>query len=98
VSRTLRLLELLIKVQSRPSFTAQELAEEFGVSRRTMLRDLGALYRRWGVLLRSTPGPGGGYRCRGEGASDIHTFGLVSGSVRSRAVTRCYITHSTKIR
>jgi predicted DNA-binding transcriptional regulator YafY len=60
LSRTARLLELLIRVQTKPRFTAQELAEEFGVSRRTMLRDLGAL-SAMGVPLRSTPGPGGGY-------------------------------------
>jgi predicted DNA-binding transcriptional regulator YafY len=60
VSRTARLLELLIRVQTRPRFTAAELAEEFGVSRRTMLRDLRAL-SEMGVPLRSTPGPGGGY-------------------------------------
>jgi len=55
-----RLLELLIRVQTKPRFTAAELAEEFGVSRRTMLRDLSAL-SAMGVPLRSTPGPGGGY-------------------------------------
>lgn len=60
MSRTARLLELLIRVQTKPRFTAQELAEEFGVSRRTMLRDLAAL-SGMGVPLRSTPGPGGGY-------------------------------------
>jgi predicted DNA-binding transcriptional regulator YafY len=60
VSRTARLLELLIRVQTRPRFTAAELAEEFEVSRRTMLRDLRAL-SEMGVPLRSTPGPGGGY-------------------------------------
>jgi predicted DNA-binding transcriptional regulator YafY len=60
LSRTARLLELLIRVQTKPRFTAAELAEEFGVSRRTMLRDLGAL-SEMGVPLRSTPGPGGGY-------------------------------------
>src|SRR5919199_1459277 len=60
LSRTARLLELLIRVQTKPHFTAAELAEEFGVSRRTMLRDLGAL-SALGVPLRSTPGPGGGY-------------------------------------
>src|SRR5215203_472414 len=60
LSRTARLLELLIRVQTKPHFTAAELAEEFGVSRRTMLRDLGAL-SAMGVPLRSTPGPGGGY-------------------------------------
>ena len=60
MSRSARLLELLIRVQTKPRFTAAELAEEFGVSRRTMLRDLGAL-SAMGVPLRSTPGPGGGY-------------------------------------
>jgi predicted DNA-binding transcriptional regulator YafY len=43
VSRTARLLELLVRVQTKPRFTAQQLADEFGVSRRTMLRDLNAL-------------------------------------------------------
>ncbi len=60
MSRTARLLELLVRVQTKPRFTAKELAEEFGVSRRTMLRDLSAL-SAMGVPLRSTPGPGGGY-------------------------------------
>jgi predicted DNA-binding transcriptional regulator YafY len=60
LSRTARLLELLIRVQTKPLFTAAELAEEFGISRRTMLRDLSAL-SAMGVPLRSTPGPGGGY-------------------------------------
>src|ERR687895_1920640 len=60
VSRTARLLELLVRVQTKPRFTAAELAEEFGVSRRTVLRDLHAL-SGMGVPLRSTPGPGGGY-------------------------------------
>lgn len=60
VSRAARLLELLIRVQTKPRFTAAELAEEFGVSRRTMLRDLASL-SGMGVPLRSTPGPGGGY-------------------------------------
>src|SRR3954454_13194036 len=60
VSRAARLLELLIRVQTRSCFTAAELAEEFGVSRRTMFRDLRVL-SEMGVPLRSTPGPGGGY-------------------------------------
>jgi predicted DNA-binding transcriptional regulator YafY len=61
MSRTARLLELLITLQSRPVFTVAELAEEFGVSRRTMLRDLHAL-SEMGVPLAATPGPGGGFR------------------------------------
>jgi predicted DNA-binding transcriptional regulator YafY len=60
VSRSARLVELLVRVQTKPRFTAGELAKEFGVSRRTMLRDLAAL-SQMGVPLRSTPGPGGGY-------------------------------------
>jgi predicted DNA-binding transcriptional regulator YafY len=60
LSRTARLLELMIRVQTKPRFTAAELAEEFGVSRRTMLRDLRAL-SDMGVPLRSASGPGGGY-------------------------------------
>lgn len=60
MSRTVRLLELLVRVQTKPRFTAQELADEFGVSRRTMLRDMAAL-SEMGVPLLSTSGPGGGY-------------------------------------
>lgn len=60
MSRTARLLELLVRVQAKPRFTAAELAEEFEVSRRTIIRDLRVL-SEMGVPLRSTPGPGGGY-------------------------------------
>ena len=60
MSRTARLLELMVRVQGKPRFTTAELAEEFGVSRRTILRDLQVLMGM-GVPLRSTPGPGGGY-------------------------------------
>lgn len=58
LSRATRLLELMVRVQAKPRFTAAELTEEFGVSRRTMQRDLAAL-AGMGVPLRSTPGPGG---------------------------------------
>src|ERR687892_2855388 len=50
----------MVRVQAKPRFTAAELAGEFGVSRRTILRDLQTLLGL-GVPLRSTPGPGGGY-------------------------------------
>lgn len=60
MSRTTRLLEVLIKLQTRTRFTVQEMATELEVSRRTMLRDLQAL-SEMGVPLVSTPGPGGGY-------------------------------------
>ena len=65
MSRTARLLELLIRVQTKPRFTAQELAEEFGVSRRTMLRDLRAL-SEMGVPLRQRQDREADTRCRGE--------------------------------
>ena len=62
----MRLLELMVRVQAKPRFTAAELAKKFGVSRRTILRDLQVL-SGMGVPLRSTPGPGGGYSLlRGE--------------------------------
>jgi predicted DNA-binding transcriptional regulator YafY len=54
------LLELMIAVRTRPRFTVDEMAAEFAVSRRTMLRDLHAL-SEMGVPLAATPGPGGGY-------------------------------------
>lgn len=60
MSRTARLLEILISLRSRPRFTVAELATSFGVSRRTMLRDLHAL-SEMGVPLVATPGPHGGY-------------------------------------
>lgn len=60
MARATRLLELLIRLRAAPSVTAQELADHFEVSRRTMLRDLRAL-TDLGVPLVATPGPGGGY-------------------------------------
>lgn len=60
-SRIERLLELMTWIKaSQGTFTAQELAQEFGVSRRTMLRDLQSL-SEMGMPLSSTPGPAGGY-------------------------------------
>lgn len=60
LSRTARLLELMIAVRRTPRFTVEAMATEFGVSRRTMLRDLRALLDM-GVPLMATPGPHGGY-------------------------------------
>ncbi len=58
--RAARLLEMLIRLRGTPRLTAQQWADEFGVSRRTMQRDLQAL-ADLGVRLDATPGPGGGY-------------------------------------
>jgi predicted DNA-binding transcriptional regulator YafY len=60
MSRSTRLLELLIVLQTKTRFTVAEMAAEFAVSRRTMLRDLQAI-SEMGVPLAATPGPGGGY-------------------------------------
>jgi predicted DNA-binding transcriptional regulator YafY len=60
MARAARLLEMLIRLRGAPRLTARELADEFGVSRRTMQRDLQAL-ADLGVRLVAAPGPGGGY-------------------------------------
>ncbi|WP_284643499.1 helix-turn-helix transcriptional regulator [Paenibacillus silviterrae] len=56
-----RLIQLIMLVNERKRFTVQELADECGVSRRTMLRDLMEL-SELGVPLYSEVGVGGGYR------------------------------------
>lgn len=43
LSRLSRLHAILLKLQSRPSVSVQQLAEQFGVSRRTIYRDIAAL-------------------------------------------------------
>ncbi|HFL2397746.1 TPA: helix-turn-helix transcriptional regulator [Clostridioides difficile] len=43
MSRAERLIELMITINAKRSFTAGELAEEFSVSKRTILRDLQVL-------------------------------------------------------
>ncbi|MFS0722517.1 helix-turn-helix transcriptional regulator [Paenibacillus sp. 1P07SE] len=61
MSRSERLVALMMTVNRMRRFTVKELAGEFGVSRRTMLRDLQEL-SRMGVPLYSEAGPHGGYR------------------------------------
>ncbi|WP_248930121.1 helix-turn-helix transcriptional regulator [Paenibacillus hamazuiensis] len=56
-----RLIELLMTVNAKRRFTVQELADEFHVSKRTILRDLQEL-SELGVPLYSEVGAGGGYR------------------------------------
>lgn len=58
LNRTERLFSLVLLLQNRPSMTSRELAEHFGVSRRTIFRDLRALSES-GVPL--TYAEGGGY-------------------------------------
>lgn len=60
VHRVLALLEVL---QSRDLVTAAELAERFGVDRRTIRRDVARLQQE-GVPVSAVRGPHGGYRLR----------------------------------
>ncbi|GGD78693.1 helix-turn-helix transcriptional regulator [Paenibacillus nasutitermitis] len=56
-----RLMELMMTVNRKRRFKVQELADEFGVSTRTILRDLQEL-SEIGVPLYSEVGPHGGYQ------------------------------------
>ncbi|MGF7029187.1 putative DNA-binding transcriptional regulator YafY [Paenibacillus mucilaginosus] len=56
-----RLMELMMMVNRKRRFKVQELADEFGVSTRTILRDLQEL-SELGVPLYSEVGPHGGYQ------------------------------------
>jgi predicted DNA-binding transcriptional regulator YafY len=58
LNRTERLFALILLLQNKPNLTSRELAEHFGVSRRTIFRDLRALSES-GVPL--TYAEGGGY-------------------------------------
>lgn len=60
MSRAERLIELMITINAKRSFTAGELAEEFSVSKRTILRDLQVL-ESVGFPLYSKVGAAGGY-------------------------------------
>lgn len=60
-----RLLELMQTVNRMRKFTVRELAEQFGVSSRTILRDLQEL-SELGVPLYSEVGPHGGYQVLNE--------------------------------
>ncbi|MFC5468053.1 helix-turn-helix transcriptional regulator [Cohnella suwonensis] len=56
-----RLMELMMTVNRKRRFKVKELADEFGVSARTILRDLQEL-SELGVPLYSEVGPNGGYQ------------------------------------
>lgn len=58
--RASRLLSILILLQLRVRLTAEVLAQEFGVSVRTIYRDVGALEAA-GVPVLAERGPGGGF-------------------------------------
>ncbi len=62
--RATRLVSLLLLLQMRGQLTAAELAEHFGVSVRTVHRDVESLADA-GVPLEAVRGPAGGYRLAG---------------------------------
>ncbi|WP_027092965.1 helix-turn-helix transcriptional regulator [Cohnella thermotolerans] len=61
MSKSKRLVELMMTVNRKRRFKVRELAEEFGVSARTIMRDLQEL-SELGVPLYSEVGPHGGYQ------------------------------------
>ncbi|MFN2747993.1 helix-turn-helix transcriptional regulator [Bacillus sp. z60-18] len=65
MSKAKRLNEMIMMVNRKKRFTVGELAQEFGVSKRTVLRDLQEL-SEMGVPLYSETGPHGGYQVLSE--------------------------------
>ncbi|WP_421617134.1 helix-turn-helix transcriptional regulator [Brevibacillus sp. TJ4] len=61
MSKSKRLIELMMAVNRMRKFTVKQLAQQFGVSSRTILRDLQEL-SELGVPLYSEVGPHGGYQ------------------------------------
>lgn len=60
MSKAERLIEMMITINAKRDFTVGELADEFGVSKRTILRDLQSL-ESVGFPLYSEVGAAGGY-------------------------------------
>ncbi|MFJ7667592.1 helix-turn-helix transcriptional regulator [Lysinibacillus sp. NPDC097195] len=65
MSKAKRLNEMIMMVNRKKRFTVGELAQEFDVSKRTILRDLQEL-SEMGVPLYSEAGPHGGYQVLNE--------------------------------
>jgi predicted DNA-binding transcriptional regulator YafY len=64
---TVRLLRLMALLQQRPERSGPELAEDLGVTTRTVRRDVERL-RALGYAVDAEPGPAGGYRLRSGSA------------------------------
>lgn len=70
--RAERLLDVAERLRASEATTAARLAEELGVSPRTVRRDLAALRRR-GLPIAGEAGPGGGIRLAGaRGVAAVH--------------------------
>ncbi|WP_372629912.1 helix-turn-helix transcriptional regulator [Cohnella sp.] len=75
MSKSKRLMELMMTVNRMRKFTVKELAAEFNVSSRTILRDLQEL-SELGVPLYSEVGPHGGYQVLKERILPPIAFGV----------------------
>lgn len=56
-----RLIQMMMRINAKKSFTVKELADEFGLSSRTIMRDLQEL-SELGIPIYSIQGRGGGYK------------------------------------
>lgn len=65
MAKSKRLIEIMMAVNKKKSFNAKELASEFGVSTRTIVRDMQEL-SALGVPFYSEVGPHGGYKMLNE--------------------------------
>lgn len=61
MQKSQRLIQLMMRINAKRSFTVRELADEFGLSTRTITRDLQEL-SELGVPVYTIQGRGGGYR------------------------------------
>jgi predicted DNA-binding transcriptional regulator YafY len=61
MQKSQRLIQLIMRINAKKSFTVGELADEFGLSSRTITRDLQEL-SELGVPIYSIQGRGGGYK------------------------------------
>lgn len=73
MSKANRLIELMITINAKRDFTLKELADEFSVSKRTIMRDLQALEQA-GFPLYSEVGAAGGYHVLKERVLPPITF------------------------
>lgn len=73
MSKANRLIEMMITINAKRHFTVRELADEFSVSKRTILRDLQALEQA-GIPLYSQVGAAGGYHILKERVLPPITF------------------------
>ncbi len=91
MSKAERLIEMMITINAKRDFTVGELANEFSVSKRTILRDLQELEQA-GFPLYSEVGAAGGYHILKERILPPIAF-----SVSCRSKIRLYFGFQTGI-